>query len=108
LALAADYHRHACEPGGWNQREVGVEIESLRDRDMVPSQVLSQAKACPERFRSIQTAAKWKLRNVAQTIEKRSPPLNATQVKSECRLIYGTRQGCKLALAAASFKTVGH
>ena len=90
MTLAADYHRRSCEPGSRNQREVRVEIEGMRDRDTIPSQILSQSKARPQRFQAVQTAAKRKFRYATQAIEKRTTSLNATQMDPESRSIQTT------------------
>src|SRR5579863_2937087 len=80
----------------------------MRDRDTIPSQILIKQKARPQRFQAIQAAAKRKLRYAAQATEKRSTPLNATQMNPERCWIQRPGQRSKLAFAAADFKTVGH
>src|SRR6266849_143601 len=57
LALAADDDGHAGKLGGGNQREIGIEIESVSDLHLMGAKISSEIEASAQRLPSIETAA---------------------------------------------------
>jgi hypothetical protein len=43
--MASDNDWNAGEFGGWNQRKVGIEVEGMRDLDMIFTQMAAQFEA---------------------------------------------------------------
>ena len=78
LAMAADNDGHAGKFGCGNQREVGIEIEGVRDLNMTAvAQVAAQAEASAQRLPSEQAAAEGKLRSVSETVGERAAAVDA-------------------------------
>jgi hypothetical protein len=45
LALTANHHWNAREPGRWNKREIRVEIEGVCNIDLIASQMTRKARS---------------------------------------------------------------
>jgi hypothetical protein len=65
LALTADHYWRPRQSRGWNQRQVRIEVEGLRNRNVIPAQVLSQPETRSQGLQARQAPAQAKLRQLA-------------------------------------------
>ena len=63
--MTADDDRHTRQASGWNKGQVGVEIEGMRDLDLMAPQVAAQAEACAQRLPSEQASTERELGHVS-------------------------------------------
>src|SRR5262249_34176310 len=83
LALAAD---HDWKPGysrGWNQSQIGIEIEGVSDGDVEAAQMTRESVSRAQRLQAKQAAAQAKLWDIAQAFEEGAALLNASQVNTK-------------------------
>src|ERR1700692_1509636 len=87
---------------------MGIEIESMSDRDIVFAQLPSQADAIAKRFSAIKAATKAETRERPQAIEKGAFFHDAAKVLYKQRRVQTSSQRRKLTLATARLQAVNH
>jgi hypothetical protein len=108
LAMAADDDGHAGKPGGGNEREVGVEIEGVRDLHVMMAQIAAQVEARAQRLPSEETTAEAEFRSVWEVMGERAAPANATEVRLKLWKSKILREDGELALGTSRFKRMDH
>src|SRR5208337_297586 len=108
LAMAADNDGHAGKFGGWNQREIGVEIEGVGDLHMMVAQMAAQVKARTQRLPSEKAAAERKFWSVWEVRSERATAADASQMSLELRRSEILCEYGELALGASGFKSIDH
>ena len=108
LAMAADDDRHAGKLGGGNQREIGVEIEGVRDLHLMMAQMAAQAEASAQRLPSVEAATQRELGSVREIVGERAAAADAAEMNLELWRSEILREDGELALGSSRFKSIDH
>jgi len=108
LALAANHHRNAGKAGGRNQSEVRIEIEGMRNLDMLPPQTTAKPQASAPRLQSVEVLSEPELWDLAKIPGEGTRALNAAQVNLKLFGPKVLRQHGELALRSPGLEIIGH